>query len=82
MSIMNLANPLSIQNSINGDDTASANVPIGGIIIWSGASDNIPAGWAFFNGKNGIQICFGVCFVVYRTIKKMIGVMKEVIQCP
>ncbi|MBL7154234.1 MAG: tail fiber protein [Phycisphaerae bacterium] len=28
-------------------------VPIGGIIMWSGAADNIPNGWALCNGEGG-----------------------------
>lgn len=27
--------------------------PSGGIIIWSGAADNIPSGWALCDGQNG-----------------------------
>lgn len=30
-----------------------SNFPSGGIIIWSGAADNIPSGWALCNGQNG-----------------------------
>ena len=28
-------------------------IPLGGIIMWSGASNAIPAGWALCNGQNG-----------------------------
>jgi microcystin-dependent protein len=28
-------------------------VPVGGIIMWSGAPDQIPAGWALCDGRNG-----------------------------
>ena len=31
---------------------ASGSFPSGGIIIWSGSSDNIPTGWALCNGEN------------------------------
>lgn len=30
-----------------------ASIPTGGIIIWSGAADAIPDGWALCNGENG-----------------------------
>lgn len=32
---------------------ATASIPSGGIIIWSGASNNIPSGWYLCNGSNG-----------------------------
>lgn len=32
---------------------AAAVVPIGGIILWSGARNAIPTGWALCNGQNG-----------------------------
>lgn len=41
MSIMNPANPFA------------SGIPTGGIIIWSGTSDNIPDGWALCDGENG-----------------------------
>ena len=28
-------------------------VPVGGIIMWSGATNNIPSGWALCDGSNG-----------------------------
>ena len=28
-------------------------VPVGGIIMWSGATNNIPTGWALCDGQNG-----------------------------
>ena len=28
-------------------------VPVGGIIMWSGATNNIPSGWALCDGNNG-----------------------------
>ena len=28
-------------------------VPVGGIIMWSGATNNIPSGWALCDGQNG-----------------------------
>lgn len=36
-----------------GAAPAGSNVPAGGIIIWSGASDAVPEGWAVCDGKNG-----------------------------
>lgn len=32
---------------------AGSNVPTGGIIIWSGASNAVPDGWALCDGTNG-----------------------------
>lgn len=32
---------------------AGGNIPPGGIIIWSGASDAVPDGWAVCDGENG-----------------------------
>lgn len=31
---------------------SGGNIPTGGIIIWSGASDAVPDGWAFCDGTN------------------------------
>jgi len=31
----------------------AAGIPIGGIVLWSGAVNNIPLGWALCNGSNG-----------------------------
>jgi microcystin-dependent protein len=33
--------------------TASAAIPAGGIIIWSGSTGSVPAGWLLCNGSNG-----------------------------
>ena len=33
--------------------TAGNGVPSGGIIMWSGAVNNVPSGWALCNGSNG-----------------------------
>lgn len=35
------------------EQPAGSNVPSGGIIIWSGASTNVPDGWALCDGTNG-----------------------------
>lgn len=47
-------------NSIKATNTVTAatfvgngTIPIGGIIMWSGAINQIPAGWALCNGYNG-----------------------------
>jgi hypothetical protein len=45
-----------IANSTITSDKLAAGVgqmPSGGIIMWSGATNNIPAGWALCNGSNG-----------------------------
>lgn len=34
-------------------ETAGGGVPRGGIIMWSGAADAVPAGWALCNGASG-----------------------------
>ena len=33
--------------------TSVPGVPVGGIIMWSGATNNIPSGWALCDGNNG-----------------------------
>ncbi|MBP5233986.1 MAG: tail fiber protein, partial [Planctomycetes bacterium] len=38
---------LSVAGSLNGDGAA----PVGCIILWSGAANNIPEGWALCNGQ-------------------------------
>ena len=35
------------------DDAKQHHVPTGAIMMWSGAIDNIPTGWALCNGQNG-----------------------------
>ena len=61
-SISNTANKVVVRD---GNGSFSANVinatefigngitPVGGIILWSGATNNIPSGWALCNGANG-----------------------------
>jgi hypothetical protein len=44
------------QASLLGDtfgSSASGTIPVGGIIMWSGAIANIPTGWSLCNGSNG-----------------------------
>lgn len=36
-----------------GDGGSGGNIPAGGIIIWSGAADAVPDGWALCDGTNG-----------------------------
>lgn len=36
-----------------GDGGSGGNIPAGGIIIWSGAADAVPEGWALCDGTNG-----------------------------
>lgn len=36
-----------------GDGGPGGNIPAGGIIIWSGAADAVPEGWALCDGQNG-----------------------------
>ena len=48
----------NIQYIITDDNTGGGggtggNIPAGGIIIWSGAADAIPDGWALCDGNNG-----------------------------
>lgn len=42
--------------TISGSATGIGTVPVGGIIMWSGATNNVPAGWALCNGQtaNGL----------------------------
>ena len=35
------------------ESSGGSNIPPGGIIIWSGASDAVPEGWVLCNGSNG-----------------------------
>jgi hypothetical protein len=46
---------LNVQGQITGSsgDTTYHLVPRGGIILWSGAITNVPAGWALCDGQNG-----------------------------
>jgi hypothetical protein len=46
---------LTVQGQITGStgDTTFHMVPRGGIILWSGAVTNVPAGWALCDGLNG-----------------------------
>ena len=39
--------------TIAGSATGIGTVPVGGIIMWSGATNNVPAGWALCDGLNG-----------------------------
>jgi microcystin-dependent protein len=39
--------------NISGKATGIGTVPVGGIIMWSGTTNNIPAGWALCDGQNG-----------------------------
>ena len=45
----------AVKNYVNGkgDAPAGSNVPPGGIIIWSGASNAVPEGWALCDGASG-----------------------------
>lgn len=38
---------------------ASSSIPSGGIIIWSGAADAVPDGWALCDGTNGTPNLLG-----------------------
>lgn len=52
-------------NQVGGSDASTgASIPTGGIIIWSGAADQIPDGWALCDGNNGtpnLQDRFVLC---------------------
>ena len=39
--------------SVGGKISGFGTVPIGGIIMWSGALNNIPSGWVLCDGRNG-----------------------------
>jgi hypothetical protein len=40
-------------SEFSGKFTGNGTIPIGGIIMWSGAIANIPTGWSLCNGTNG-----------------------------
>lgn len=44
-----VAGNVTVNGSVSGYGTA----PVGCIILWSGAANNIPEGWALCNGQNG-----------------------------
>ena len=44
----------SFSGSVSASSFAgNGTIPLGGIIMWSGSTSNIPAGWALCNGANG-----------------------------
>ena len=51
-SAMQEKTPEEVREHINAA-ASDAVVPVGGIILWSGASNAIPTGWALCNGTNG-----------------------------
>lgn len=46
-------NPHGVTAEQIGAAPSTAVIPIGGIIMWSGSIDSIPAGWALCDGRNG-----------------------------
>ena len=48
---------VTISGKVTVKDTGSfsgyGTIPVGGIIMWSGSTSNLPAGWALCNGQNG-----------------------------
>ena len=47
-----LSGPLTTSASVTaGSFTGDGTIPVGGIILWSGAIANIPSGWALCNGQ-------------------------------
>lgn len=62
-----------LMNNEEGDaSNPTASFPSGGIIIWSGSSDNVPDGWALCNGENGTPDLRGR-FVLGESEKHSIG---------
>jgi hypothetical protein len=47
------ANNVSAATVSAGTFSGNGTIPVGGIIIWSGSINNIPAGWRLCNGQNG-----------------------------
>ena len=48
--------PMSVTNGnlwVDGPISGRGTIPVGGIVIWSGQIDTIPAGWQLCNGANG-----------------------------
>ncbi len=50
--IVNLVNPTNAQDAAN-KSYVDTSIPIGGIIMWSGANNTWPSNWALCNGSNG-----------------------------
>ena len=51
-----VAGSMTVTNSglkVDGKVNGRGVIPVGGIIVWSGAANQIPNGWALCNGKNG-----------------------------
>lgn len=46
-------NPHGVTAEQIGAAPLDAAIPVGGIIMWSGSIDSIPAGWALCDGRNG-----------------------------
>ena len=44
-----MAGNVTVNGAVSGYGTA----PVGCIILWSGAANKIPEGWALCNGQNG-----------------------------
>lgn len=59
-----------ITTNVDANPVSSTNylVPKGGIIMWSGAINDIPAGWALCNGDNGTPDLRGRFVVGYSNI--------------
>lgn len=51
--IGNVPEPNNEKDVVNKKYADRLGVPLGGIIMWSGASNAIPTGWALCDGKNG-----------------------------
>lgn len=51
--IGNVPEPNNEKDVVNKKYADRLGVPLGGIIMWSGASNAIPTGWAICDGKNG-----------------------------
>lgn len=53
VNIRNIASPMVNSDAANKQYVDSASIPVGGIIIWSGSSEKIPAGWHLCDGQQG-----------------------------
>ena len=55
VTVTNIAGNVTVGGNltVGGTNSGFGTIPIGGIILWSGATNDIPTGWALCDGQNG-----------------------------